>query len=202
MYAIATGALRTKIWRPVAEHFFNEGFRHLDTDPVLAGKFVILDVRDVSPSNMYGYYWQLHATIAIATHAFGPYESSEDHTDGVAALATWAMPWTSSMAAVRDQARDLLSWAINKNPQTDIPHEIRARHQMAQAEYYRAKAEGARQGVADRLWRERHLDHSSADTRAEMAAWVHEFGDRPMVLHGEDSAHNAALFRRDFLGRD
>jgi len=202
MHAIATGALRQQIWEPTAAHYFAEGFQYLDTEPVLAGKFVILDLRDVSPDPLHGYYWQMHATICVATRAYGPYEASADHTEGVAALATWKMPWTAIMSHVREQARDVLSWAVNKNPQLDIPHEVRARHQMAQAEYYRLKAEGARQGVADRLWRERHLDHLGADIRSEMAEWVDEFGQRPMVLRQEHSAHDAALFRRDLPGRD
>ena len=196
MHAITTGALRTKEWRDTEEHFFTTGFQRMSVDPVLAGMFAIINLRDVSGGSTYGYYWRLHVTVAVAVDPFGPYDAHECGTEGIASLASWHWPSVDTFAGIQGQALGALSWVVNKVPQVGIFPELRARNQIAQAEYFRAKAEGARQGVADRLWRDRLLDDAAPGARADMAAWVHEFGERPMPLARERSLHEMACMRQ------
>lgn len=196
MYAVTDGALRTAAWSAAANEFFTEGFECI-AEPVPVGKFVLISLRDVTESPFFGYHWELSAAIVIATDPFGPYHRQLDGTvEGAAVLAQWKPRHADTINAVQHQAAHVLAWALGQDPQTVVPAETRARHQMAVAEYHWHKARDARQGVADRLWRDRLLDGASTQTRADMSEWIDEFGQRPMPLRNEESAHEQMQFRR------
>lgn len=197
MHAVTTGALRHHAWAPTAAHFFTTGFQHPD-NPVLTGRFVVINLRDVTEGPYFGYDWRLTAHLVVPTAPWGPYEPRCDGTvEGAHVLATWTSPLLRTFTSAQQQADHLLAWATAQSPRLDTPAATRARHQMALAEYYWHKAQDARQGVADRLWRDRLLDDADPGTRADLTEWIDQFGQRPMTLRAEDRAHETALWYRD-----
>lgn len=198
MQAIPMGILRTRPWADAEEHFFTTGFQRLTVEPVTAGVFAVLALRDVSPFPLTNHYWRLTVSLAVATTPVIPYDEYNGNegvyeTRGIETVASTSLGTVDTVASLKRQTLDALSWAINTVPHTDVPPRLRAVNQIAQAEYYRLKAEGCRQGIADRLWREHLLDDLTPAERTAMAEWVHEFGDRPLLLRGEQTRHETAL---------
>lgn len=204
MQAIPMGILRTRSWADAEEYFFTTGFQRLRVEPVLAGVFAVLALRDVSPFPLTNHYWRLTVSLAVATVPCIPYEEYNGHEGvyeirGIEIVASTSLGTVDTVASLKRQALDALSWAINTVPHTDVAPRLRAVNQIAQAEYYRLKSEGCRQGVADRLWREHFLDDLDPAERTAMAEWVHEFGDRPLLLRGEQTRHETALRTRGII---
>lgn len=164
------------------------------SEPVLVSAFVIVDLREVTGGSCTGYVWRMRAAVVTAVAASGPYESDTGWgCAGVVELAARAMPVTSP-EGLADQVPQVAAWAGQQLQQVRLSPEVRVRHQMAQAQWYLDKASGCRQGVADRLWRDRLLDDAPVSVRAELAQWVDGFGSEPLTLRGERREHEWAVY--------
>jgi hypothetical protein len=193
---ILTGALRRQnTFTNLRERLEEAGFADMVSVPVLVPSFVIIDLRDVTDGPWYGYAWQMRVAVVTAVAAQGPYESDTGWgPTGVVELAARVMP-TVAPENLAVQVPQMAVWAGEQMKQVQLSPELRVRHQMAQAQWYLDKAAGCRQGVADRLWRDRLLDDAPASVRAEFARWVHDFGREPLILSNEYSAHERALYQ-------
>lgn len=190
-----TGALRRQgMFARLRQRLEEAGFAAMVSEPVLVSSFVIIDLRDVSGGSWFGYAWQMRVAVVTAVAPEGPYEADTGWGPaGVVELATRVMPPVEP-GQLADRVPQMAAWAGEQLEQVRSSPEVRVRQQMAQAQWYLKKAAGCRQGVADRLWRDRLLDGVPAQVRAEMAEWVHGFGSEPLMLRAERTAHERAVY--------
>jgi len=198
MQTAIDGALRRTIARPLVDQLLATGFTHLTEPQPLAGKFVIVHLADVTEGG-WGYDWQLSGAVVVATNAFGPWRfvpsafDCEPHAEGVTALAYTTMP-VVSYESVSGQVSGLYERVLAQYRETTIPPPLRAWNQVARAEWHWHKAEGARQGVWDRLYREGLLDDMDREDRNRLVEWAVQFGADPMMLRRERAAHERATW--------
>lgn len=186
---------------PLMDQLLTAGFRPLVQAPPLAERFVIVDLHDVTEGPFFGYNWQLRAALVVATAASGPWQLNpgttgdviSDGHEGVAELASITMPHTD-FRRVADQVPELADRIRVHYEHTTVPATWRAWNQVARAEWHWRKAEGARQGIWDRLYHEGLLDDMDRDDRARLVEWMLTFGTNPMTLRHEQAAYERATW--------
>jgi len=199
MQTAIDGYLRRTIAKPLVDELVATGFTHLTESEPLAGKFVIVHLADVTKGTWWGYDWQLTGAVVVATSAVGPWRYTpsmfgcEPHAEGVTALAHTTMP-VVPYKDVSGQISSLYERVLAQFTAAKIPASVRAWNQVARAEWHWHKAEGARQGVWDRLYREGLLDDMDRDDRNRLVEWAVQFGSDPMMLRRERAAHEYATW--------
>lgn len=155
----------------------------------------------------FGYHWQFSVTVVAPALYEGTTAAEREAAfdarlpegiGSVVVLNTECLPVVAAEHVV-GQCQEVAPLAQRLLTGVVLSPRLRALGQAERAEWYRSKAEDCRQGVADRLWRDRLLENDP-EARVTLTQWVHDFGAEQAPLHAEESAHTQAMFRAG-LGR-